>query len=707
MSLTTILSQQTLVGAASFSWTPATADTGTNVVFTDTSTNSPTAWTWNFGTGVSRVNGVATTNPVVTGVGPHTIQWSTTGTKNVTLTTTGAPNSNAANSVLITAPVGGVVDFYWSGGYLNEAMSFFDISTTSPTSWSWNFGAGATPSTSIDQNPVFVTFSTPGPRNVGLTATPDGTTKVKSIDIVARPPGPFPSLHVEIAFTTIPNTLTPAYQDVTQYVQGVSIRRGRQHELDRVEAGTATFILDNSDRRFDPNNTASTYYPNVLPMRRIRITAAYKPYPGAPADVVYPIFAGFIENWPRDRGAGTLGKTATVQIEAVDAFAAMATVNCTRNPNNANELSGYPAERTSTRFERVLNNLGWQWYRGPASTIGEQLARFDFSAADAPTVLEHLQDITDTELGNLFLQGDGLIRFQTRTFRQVIYTKEEAILGDQPSGSTELPYRFVTPSYDANQVYNEVVISIPNAVETTLRSAISSIQIGIPITSGAGFPTTYPYQIDIEGEIITITSATSPTDLNTTAVNFVRPGGVSHPAGADVTLSTQVASDSASQTAYLTRTLSRDSQHASATDVLSTASQLLSRYKDPSERYDSVEILPGMKPEYLFPLVLLVGSGLASSSLTTWNPSGAQVVDLGAMITIRETPPGGGARIERDCYIEAIEHEIALDDSPYGWVTRYQLSPVDTQQYWVMAGTTTDQYSPRSRLGTTTRLGFP
>lgn len=47
--------------------------------------------------------------------------------------------------------------------------------------------------------------------------------------------------------------------------------RGREHELDRAEAGTLSVVLDNSDSRFLPGSVQSPYYPFVKADRRFRI----------------------------------------------------------------------------------------------------------------------------------------------------------------------------------------------------------------------------------------------------------------------------------------------------------------------------------------------------------------------------------------------------------------------------------------------------
>jgi len=61
-----------------------------------------------------------------------------------------------------------------------ETVTFNDLSTNSPNSWSWSF-AGGTPLTSTSQNPA-VTYSTAGTYKVVLTATNSSGSSTKTID---------------------------------------------------------------------------------------------------------------------------------------------------------------------------------------------------------------------------------------------------------------------------------------------------------------------------------------------------------------------------------------------------------------------------------------------------------------------------------------------------------------------------------------------
>ena len=54
-----------------------------------------------------------------------------------------------------------------------------------------------------------------------------------------------------------------------------TVRRGKQYELDQVQPGEMTLTLRNDDGVFDPTNTLSPFYPQVIPYRLIRLRAQY------------------------------------------------------------------------------------------------------------------------------------------------------------------------------------------------------------------------------------------------------------------------------------------------------------------------------------------------------------------------------------------------------------------------------------------------
>lgn len=82
------------------------------------------------------------------------------------------------------------VDFVASSTLIcqGESIDFTDLSDGTLTSWSWNF-EGGTPSSSTDQNPTGIVFSTPGSYTITLTASGGGAidseSKIEYIEVAA------------------------------------------------------------------------------------------------------------------------------------------------------------------------------------------------------------------------------------------------------------------------------------------------------------------------------------------------------------------------------------------------------------------------------------------------------------------------------------------------------------------------------------------
>ena len=148
------------IPVASFSGTPTSGAAPLSVSFTDSSTQSPTAWYWDFGDG----NNSTVQSP------SHS--YTSGGQYIVSLTVS---NASGQNSILkdnyITANATPAAAFVYdrvSGVLGAETTAYFrDRSTNTPTAWSWNFGDGGTDTT---QNPSH-TYTTSGAFTVSLKAT--------------------------------------------------------------------------------------------------------------------------------------------------------------------------------------------------------------------------------------------------------------------------------------------------------------------------------------------------------------------------------------------------------------------------------------------------------------------------------------------------------------------------------------------------------
>ncbi len=104
----------------------------------------------------------------------------------------------------------------------------------------------------------------------------------------------------------------------------------------------------------------------------------------------------------------------------------------------------------------------------------------------------------------------------------------------------------------------------------------------------------------------------------------------------------QIAQDATSIAEYRRRTWQRsDLLHQTDTEVADYAAYVLSLLKDNELRIGSIVLNPRADPDRLFPQVL-----------------GRK---LGDRVTVKFTPPGGGARISRDVFVRGISHTVGLD----------------------------------------------
>lgn len=80
----------------------------------------------------------------------------------------------------------------------------------------------------------------------------------------------YPKFIDEVAFASNPLDTTQTYTVLTSRTARRSFGRGRRSENDTPDTGSCQVTFENSDRYLDSEYAASPYYPNVIPMRRIR-----------------------------------------------------------------------------------------------------------------------------------------------------------------------------------------------------------------------------------------------------------------------------------------------------------------------------------------------------------------------------------------------------------------------------------------------------
>lgn len=124
-----------------------------------------------------------------------------------------------------------------------------------------------------------------------------------SYDGFDAPLSNMPAVGVFIAWSGNPYEFVPTggWTEISQYVRSINIRRGRQDDLQQFPPGTASLVLDNRDRLFDPLNSSS------VPLRTNLVTN--------------PSFETGTTSW-------MLQGTATGSIAQSSTFAAFGTSSC-------------------------------------------------------------------------------------------------------------------------------------------------------------------------------------------------------------------------------------------------------------------------------------------------------------------------------------------------------------------------------------------
>ena len=206
---------------------------------------------------------------------------------------------------------------------------------------------------------------------------------------------------VEIRFDGGP-VVGSGFVDITDTVQLVSIRRGRNNVIDSYNNGTATIQLLDSTGDFNPDNSSGPYFGEILPNREVRIKAEL-PNPPAGVSSTRFLFTGYVESWDYKWNLGF--DTAVVTIVCSDAFRLF-------NLAQISTVGGSAAGDTSgERIDLILDEAGWPAGKRKITGAGRKLQA---DPGGARSVLEVLQQVEATELGAFYIDGEGDAVFETR-----------------------------------------------------------------------------------------------------------------------------------------------------------------------------------------------------------------------------------------------------------------------------------------------------
>lgn len=119
----------------------------------------------------------------------------------------------------------------------------------------------------------------------------------------------YPTIAVNVSFGTS-RYATPSFTTLPSAdVQALDIDTGQHTELDGLNPGTLAVQLDNTARNYDPNATGGSHYPNVVPGKKVQVTATY-------SGTTYQLYNGWTTSWPNKYGL----RTGVATLKAFGAF---------------------------------------------------------------------------------------------------------------------------------------------------------------------------------------------------------------------------------------------------------------------------------------------------------------------------------------------------------------------------------------------------
>lgn len=427
------------------------------------------------------------------------------------------------------------------------------------------------------------------------------------------------------------------FYDISSTVRTVSTSRGRRRSLERFGTGTATIVLDNRNRDFDPTNTASPYYnatvgvTGVVPSIPVVIRATWN-------GVTYPIFRGWIDSWTFDYSdAGNGDATATVACS--DAFKPLSNVigglpssasitsggaaiydvaistssgSGTFGPSSAIDVTGTGSTQNNdvvnsigttpiigagtdlpgVRIKTILDAIGW-----PDNLRNIDAGTTYLAAQDASkTPLEMIQEAAAADSGVIYIDDDGT----------VIFADRYAIISDDRSITVQSTYDTTDANgkkfADTSIVYDDSLI-------------YNIVRVNRKVTTSAG------------GEALTGTTVTV-SNAESVSIYGARTLDVEVP----------IVSDYNGDATY------------GQSQAASLALFLASQYANPELRPSEIRFMPQGNPSALYPDLL-----------------GRKIRDR---VTVKFAVPGGGSAISRDCFVESVSHSI----TPGTWTTTLGLS---------------------------------
>ena len=227
--------------------------------------------------------------------------------------------------------------------------------------------------------------------------------------------------------------------DVSNQVNMVQTRRGRNALADEFQTGSLTLRIVDQNGDFNPTNPASPYYQLLTPMKKVQITATY-------SGVTYPIFSGFITSYvntqPKDATEVAYTTITAVDAQRLSQLAQISTVIGA----TAGDLSG-------TRVNQILDEIDWP---NTMRDVDAGLTTLQNDPGSNRTSLQALQTVANSEYGAIYVDASGSFVFQDRTVTVSSIGGTPTVFNDNGTG---IRYSNAVWKLDDTLVFNKSTIT--------------------------------------------------------------------------------------------------------------------------------------------------------------------------------------------------------------------------------------------------------
>lgn len=405
--------------------------------------------------------------------------------------------------------------------------------------------------------------------------------------------------------------------DGLNHVEEITIDRGRESILNRCEAGTAGFTLQNNDGTWDTTNPSSPFYGLILPLRQVQIVPKH-PYTGE----FIPVFSGFIDEWKFSRNGRAL---SDAEVTCFDGFEPLSNAQVVPDSSRAAAAVFYASQRVNDRLIALLADAGWPAELTDIFEGNVNLQETTYSPGTA--FLTALFDAADAEfpgVSNLYVARDGTFRFRGR-YDRFNYADYDT---DHIGPTLEWPRRQGRQYWylgDGDAVESDpTLVPIFNMNWNFGKASI----INTALVTPQGVKDT-----EIPGQ--RVLDATSRNSYGERALNIPNLIVLDHPS--DGTNAVQ--------------------------ECHRYGEYYVDNWKQPLIELESIEIhghMAELRPERSF----------------IW--TFCMEVEIGDICYVTTTNPGGGGMTARGFFVEGIHHVISsLSDRFPRWVTKLDLSPLE------------------------------